>query len=306
MNHHYSMFEGTGVALITPFTPQNEIDFDALANLLAYQAPHVDYYVVNGTTAESPTLTQKEKRELLDAVLRFNQGRKPVVFGMGGNNTYEIIEHIQQFDFTGVDAVLSVSPAYNRPSQEGIYQHYTALADALPVPLMLYNVPARTASNIAAETTLRLAQHPNICGVKEASGNLQQCLDIATYKPKGFLLLSGDDMLALPITAIGGKGVISVIANAFPAEFSTALRLAMQGKFAEAQPVFSQIYEFIKLIFEEGNPAGVKMTLELLGICSRRVRLPLAPASDRLAQKMEAQLHLLAQSRPKQGTSMMA
>ncbi|MDQ2656524.1 MAG: 4-hydroxy-tetrahydrodipicolinate synthase, partial [Bacteroidota bacterium] len=210
---------GTGVALVTPFTDKEEVDYRSLRKLLNHTAKGVDYYVVMGTTGESATLSGDEKKAILQFVKDNNTKKLPIVYGIGGNNTREVLEIIHQTDLSGVAALLSVSPYYNKPSQEGIVRHFTAIADASPVPVILYNIPGRTSSNMTAETTLRLAQHPNIIGTKEASGNLEQCMRIARDKPKDFMLVSGDDMFTVAFYAIGARGVISVLANAFPATF---------------------------------------------------------------------------------------
>ena len=226
---------GTGVALVTPFDSNGNIDYKSLKKVLNHTAKGVDYYVVMGTTGESVTVSSDEKKKVLQFVLENNRKNLPVVFGVGGNNTQNVLDTIKATDFKGVDAILSVSPYYNKPSQEGIYQHFRAIAKASPVPVILYNVPGRTSSNITAETTLRLAAIKNIIGVKEASGNLEQCMRISRDKPEGFLLISGDDLLTVPIYAVGGKGVISVLANAFPVIFKKMKEHAFAGKFDKAQ-----------------------------------------------------------------------
>jgi 4-hydroxy-tetrahydrodipicolinate synthase len=280
--------KGTGVALITPFTPDYQIDYAALAKLVQFNiAGGVDYLVVNGTTAESSTTTQEEKDEILNFIRKQVDGAVPIVYGLGGNNTGQLLECIRQTDFTGITAILSVSPAYNKPSQQGIYQHFTVLADSCPVPVILYNVPGRTASNMSAETTLRLAKHVNIIGIKEASGNLEQAMQIAKYKPAGFMLISGDDLLTLPMLTFGAEGVISVLANAFPEKFSTLVRLGLDNNFAEATKLLFEILDLNPLMYEESNPVGIKAVLELFGICSATVRLPLMEASPALKDKLQ-------------------
>jgi 4-hydroxy-tetrahydrodipicolinate synthase len=280
--------KGTGVALITPFTPDYQIDYAALAKLVQFNiAGGVDYLVVNGTTAESATTTQEEKDEILNFIRKQVDGAVPIVYGLGGNNTGQLLECIRQTDFTGITAILSVSPAYNKPSQQGIYQHFTVLADSCPVPVILYNVPGRTASNMSAETTLRLAKHVNIIGIKEASGNLEQAMQIAKYKPAGFMLISGDDLLTLPMLTFGAEGVISVLANAFPEKFSTLVRLGLDNNFAEATKLLFEILDLNPLMYEESNPVGIKAVLELFGICSATVRLPLMEASPALKDKLQ-------------------
>ncbi len=282
---------GTGVALITPFTQNLEIDFDALARLLTHVEDHVDYFVVNGTTAESPTLTQSEKQAILDFVIGHNRHKKPVVFGLGGYNTKGLVDIFNSMDMSGVDAILSVSPHYVRPSQDGIKAHFEYLANEFPLPVILYNVPSRTGSNMLPATTLALAAHPNIIGIKEASGNISQCMEIAQTMPEGFLLLSGDDLLTLPMTSFGAKGVISVVANAFPKEYCQGVvKNALAGRHREAWRYMSEILPINQLLFEEGNPAGVKTVLEILGICSPYVRMPLAQGSEKLKADMLANM----------------
>lgn len=281
-------FHGTGVALVTPFDVQGNIDFKGLKKLLQHTAKGVDYFVVMGTTGESVTVSGEEKKQVLQFVLSNNPKKLPIVFGIGGNNTQSVLDTIKATSFKGVDAVLSVSPYYNKPSQEGIYQHFKAVADACPVPIILYNVPGRTASNLTAETTLRLAAHPNIIGVKEASGNLEQCMKIAKYMPKDFLLTSGDDMLTVPLYSIGSKGVISVLANSYPVIFKKMKEYAFAGNYAKAQQEQFKLLEINGPMYEEGNPVGVKYVLQEMGVCSNAVRLPLVPASDALQKKIKA------------------
>jgi 4-hydroxy-tetrahydrodipicolinate synthase len=279
---------GTGVALVTPFTETLEVDFKALKKLLAHTARGVDYYVVMGTTGESPTCSPEEKKQILQFVKENNSKKLPVVYGIGGNNTQEVLNYIDHSDLKGVDAILSVSPYYNKPSQEGIYQHFKAVADRSPVPVVLYNVPGRTASNLTAETTLRLAGHSNIIGIKEASGNMEQCMRIAKYAPKDFLLISGDDMLTVPLYAVGAKGVISVLANAFPVVFKKMKEHAFNGNFGKASQEQFKILEINAPMYEEGNPVGVKFLLQQLGVCSEHVRMPLLSASGKLKEKIIA------------------
>lgn len=279
---------GTGVALVTPFNADNTIDFKSLKKLLNHTAKGVDYYVVMGTTGESATLNSTEKKQVLDFVLANNTKNLPVVFGIGGNNTQSVLETIQATDFTGITAILSVSPYYNKPSQEGIYQHFNAVADASPVPVILYNVPGRTSSNLSADTTLRLAQHKNIIGIKEASGNIEQCMKIAQGMPKDFLLISGDDLLTVPLYSIGGKGVISVLANALPVIFKKMKDYAFAGNFTKASQEQFKLLDINGPMYEEGNPVGVKFLLQEKGICSGNVRLPLVPASAALQKKIKS------------------
>jgi len=280
-------FYGTGVALVTPFTESLEVDYKALKKLLTYTAKGVDYYVVMGTTGESPTLTPEEKKEILQFVKANNPKKVPIVYGIGGNNTQEIIDTIHETDLKGVDALLSVSPYYNKPSQEGICQHFEKIADASPVPIILYNIPGRTASNMTAETTLRLARHANIIGIKEASGNLEQCMKIRKYAPKDFAVISGDDMLTAPFYAFGGKGIISVLANTHPVIFRKIKEHAKAGNMIKASQEQSRLLDINGPMYEEGNPVGVKYLLSKLGICSDVVRLPLVTASSALRKKID-------------------
>ena len=277
---------GTGVALVTPFDAKNRIDFTSLKKLLVHTAKGVDYYVVMGTTGESATLTKEEKKSVLKFVRANNPKKLPIVYGIGGNNTQQIIEEINDTNLRGVSALLSVSPYYNKPSQEGIYQHFIAIANASPIPIILYNVPSRTASNLTAETTLRLAQHKNIIGIKEASGNLEQGMNIVKGKPKDFMLISGDDMQTLPLYAIGSVGVISVLANAFPVIFKKIKEHAFTGNYSKAQAEVFKLLEINGPMYEEGNPVGLKHLLKLLKIGNGRLRLPLVTASDFLQKKI--------------------
>ncbi|MBL7871812.1 MAG: 4-hydroxy-tetrahydrodipicolinate synthase [Cyclobacteriaceae bacterium] len=277
---------GTGVALVTPMNERKEIDFKALRRLLNYTAAGVDYYVVMGTTGESATLTKEEKKSVLAFVLAYNHKKLPIVYGIGGNNTQQVVEEIKSTNLKGVDALLSVSPYYNKPSQEGIYQHFKAVAKAARLPVILYNVPGRTASNLTAETTLRLARIKNIIGVKEASGNLEQCMKIVKEKPADFMLISGDDLLTLPIYSIGGVGVISVLANALPKVFLKVKQNFHAGKLVSAQNEHFKLLDMNAPMYEEGNPVGVKYLMSLQGICEPFVRMPLMEASVDLKKKI--------------------
>ena len=282
---------GTGVALVTPFTSSGAVDTDAWQRLLDFTIKGgIDYLVINGTTGESPTVTHDEKVDLLRLAHKHVAGRVPLVYGIGGNDTATVERQLRETDLTGVVAILSASPAYNKPSQAGLLAHYQRLADASPLPLLLYNVPGRTGSNLAADTTLRLAQHANIIGIKEASGNIEQCLAILAGKPADFLFLSGDDMLTLPLIACGGQGIISVMANAFPQRFSDMTRAALAGDFARAQQLLYGLVPLNSLMYEEGNPVGVKAALALQGVCEAAVRLPLVPASESLTARIKALL----------------
>jgi len=280
-------FTGTGVALITPFNNDGSVDFHSLKKLLEHTATGADYFVVLGTTGESATLTKEEKKEVLQFVLKNNPKKLPVVYGIGGNNTASVLDEIEAINFKGVSAILSVSPYYNKPSQEGIRQHFKKIADASPVPVMMYNIPGRTGSNLTAETILKLAQHKNIIGIKEASGNLEQCMKIAKGKPKDFLLISGDDLLTLPLYSIGGVGVISVLANAFPIEFKKITENAKAGNYLKAATEAFKLLEINASMYEEGSPTGIKCLLGLMKICKPHVRLPMVEPSAGLRKKIE-------------------
>lgn len=285
----HQQFKGTGVALVTPFLENEKVDFESLKKLIEHTINgKVEYLVTMGTTGESATLSQKEQHEVMDFTIAQINGRVPVVAGFGGNNTAAIIEAMNAYSFKGVDAILSASPYYNKPTQEGIYQHYAALAKSAPLPLILYNVPGRTASNISPETTLRLAEDfSNIIGIKEASGDLVQCMKIKKgLKRDDFLVISGDDPLTLPMLAFGMDGVISVVANAFPFEFSEMVRLGLKEQFKEAAVNHYKLLDIIELLFKEGNPAGVKVALKLQDVCDIYVRLPLIKASDALIAEL--------------------
>jgi len=281
-------FLGTGVALVTPFTEDNLIDTVSLARLVDHQIENgVNYLVVLGTTGEPATLSYEEKELVKRTVIDANKGRLPLVLGIGGNNTAAVVEEIKQTDFTHFEAILSVSPYYNKPTQEGIYQHFKAIAEASELPIILYNVPGRTASNMLPSTILRLAtDFKNIIAVKEASGNLVQVMKIIQQKPADFLVISGDDMLALPTTLAGGAGVISVIGQAISKDFSEMIQLALLGKTSEAYRLHYKIMDSIDLIFAEGNPAGIKAMLQKIDICSDNVRLPLLKASEELQKEI--------------------
>lgn len=272
-----SKFKGTGVAIVTPFNDDRSVDYIGLERLIEHLIKGgVDYLVVNGTTGESVTLSRQEKLDVLAFAIKVNKGRLPIVFGIGGNNTQDILDCFHTYDFTGVDAILSVSPFYNKPSQEGIYQHYKAIAAICPLPLILYNVPARTGSHMEAETVLRLAKDcKNVIGVKEASGVIFNSMKIIKNKPEGFLVISGDDILNLPIIASGGDGIISVIANAFPADYSNMVKAALTGDFKKAQQLHYKYFDMVHYMFVDGNPPGIKATLKILGICGDTLRLPL-------------------------------
>lgn len=271
--------KGMGVALITPFKEDESIDFNALARLIEFQIKNgTDYLVVLGTTAETPTLNEEEKQEIKHFIVERVKGRIPVVLGVGGNNTRAVVEKLKTGDFTGIDAILSVVPYYNKPSQEGIYQHYKAIAGATRLPVILYNVPGRTGVNMSATTTLRLAsEFDNIVAIKEASGNITQMDDIIKNKPSDFMVISGDDGITFPLITLGAVGVISVIGNAFPREFSRMVRLALKGDFSNSLLIHHRFTELFELLFVDGNPAGVKSILNVMGYIENKLRLPLVP-----------------------------
>ncbi|TXE07667.1 4-hydroxy-tetrahydrodipicolinate synthase [Gelidibacter salicanalis] len=282
-------FFGTGVALITPFKPDLSIDHQALATIVNYNIDNgTDYLVICGTTAESATLSKQEKKDVIATIKKAANGRVPLVLGIGGNHTMAIIEEIKTTNFDGIDAILSVSPYYTKPTQEGIYQHFKAIAEVAPKPIILYNVPGRTASNMLPQTTLRLANDfENIIGIKEAGNNVGQYLQLLKDKPDDFLIISGDDDLALGVILAGGAGVISVLGQAFPHYFTRMIRLGLEGKAKEGYEIHYQLMEVTSHIFEENNPAGIKAVLEALGLCGATVRLPLVVASDALKSKIK-------------------
>ena len=281
-------FNGTGVALVTPFKKEGEVDYSALEKLVEFQIQNgVNYLVVQGTTGESVTLTDQEKISVLEFVIEINKERLPIVLGIGGNNTNSVIEQIHQFSNYKIDGILSVSPYYNKPSQEGIYAHYKALSKASSLPIILYNVPGRTSSNISPDTTLKLANEcENIVAIKEASGDLEQIMLIILNKPDGFLVISGDDALTLPHLAIGGDGVISVVANAFPKRFSTMVSSILKGDLDLAKQKHYELFEIIKYLFADGNPGGIKYVLKLINICEDNMRLPLVNINEKTANKL--------------------
>lgn len=280
---------GVGAAMITPFKSNGECDMEALGRMLDYVIDGgTDYIVALGTTAETPTLSADEKRQILDFTREKVAGRKPIVVGAGGNNTAELIRQIQTMDLEGISAILSVTPYYNKPSQEGLYLHYKAVAEASPLPIILYNVPGRTGINMTAETTCRLAADcPNIVAVKEASGKIDQIDQIIKNRPKDFLVLSGDDGMTVDVMRKGGDGVISVAVNAFPKRFSHVVYLAKQGLFDRAAEAYEPLHEAVCALFEQGNPTGVKAALSLMGHIDNTLRLPLVPATDLLIKKLE-------------------
>ncbi len=279
---------GTGVALVTPLDKKLNVDFQGLKKLLQHIAhSKVHYLVVHGTTGEAATTTPEEKSAILSFVQMHNVNNLPVVYGIGGNNTQEVIDTIKNTHLDGVDAVLSASPCYNKPSQEGLYQHYQAIAEACPVPILLYNIPARTGTNMTSATTLRLSKHPNIIGIKEASGDLLQCMEIAQGKDNDFVIISGEDILTLPMIAIGAVGVISTIANAFPETMNRMVDAALAGNNVAARRHTWALLPIAKLIGLAGNPVGTKQLLAVLGICQNYVRLPLVTAPSSLVQEIK-------------------
>ncbi|MBK8428890.1 MAG: 4-hydroxy-tetrahydrodipicolinate synthase [Lewinellaceae bacterium] len=284
---------GTGVALVTPFKNNGDIDWEDLERIIEHVLTGgVEFLVSLGTTGESVTISEEEQRQILDFTIKVNRGRAPLVAGVfGSNNTRALVEKVKNFNFEGIDALLSSNPSYSKPGQEGIFQHYMALAEESPRPIIIYNVPSRTASNMTAETTLRLANASDkFLGIKEASDDIYQVIKILKGRPKNFLMLSGDDFMTLPLIAVGGDGVISVIANATPRPFSDMVRAALRQDIATAQKHNFKLLELYKLLFIEGNPVGVKAALELQGLCSRDVRLPLVPMTEQGVHLIMAEL----------------
>ena len=282
--------KGMGVALITPFKEDGSVDYDALLRLVDYQLENgTDFLCVLGTTAETPTLTKEEKEKVKRTVIDRVGGRLPILLGVGSNSTQAVVDSVKNDDMTGVDALLVVVPYYNKPSQEGIYQHYKAVAEATKLPIVLYNVPGRTGVNMTAETTLRLANDfENIVAIKEASGNIAQMDEIIKNKPEGFDVVSGDDGITFPLITLGAVGVISVLGNAFPREFSRMTQLALEGDYANALPIHHQFAEMCNLLFVDGNPAGVKAMLSIMGMIENKLRLPLVPARQVTCEKLSA------------------
>jgi 4-hydroxy-tetrahydrodipicolinate synthase len=293
-------FYGTGVAMATPFHADGQVDYSSLGALINYLIDGgVEYLVSLGTTGESVTLNKDEKKKVWAYTAEISNGRVSLVAGIAGNNTHDVVEEIKAFDTRGYHAILSASPSYNKPTQEGIYQHYKAIAEASPLPVILYNVPGRTSSNVSAETTVRLANDfKNVIGVKEASGNFDQLNQIMRDKPEGFLVISGDDAIALPIIALGGVGVISVVGNALPREFSDMIRLCLEGDFKSAKKGHCDLIDFTRMMFAEGSPAGVKTALKCLDICGDTVRLPLVQVSSTLADKIAKETQRITNKKP--------
>jgi len=283
---------GTGVAIVTPFTKSNAIDFLAFEKILNHVITNgVEYIVLLGTTGESSTLSKLEKKTLIEFAVERIDHRVPLVLGMGGNNTSELVLSIQGTPFKDIDAILSVCPYYNKPTQEGIYQHFKVVAETSPVPVILYTVPSRTSSNISASTTLRLANDfSTIIGIKEASGNLDQIFQLLKYRPEGFLVISGDDAITLPLLAAGADGVISVVANALPGKFSDMVRLGLNGDFTFARKIHFELIDFISTLFLDGSPGGIKAALSMMDLCEEILRLPLVPVNKDVHKLIKRQL----------------
>ena len=291
----HNILRGLGIALITPFTQDGEVDYKALARLVEYQIQNgADFLCILATTGETPCLSREEKEKIKNLVVEINKGRLPILMGCGGNNTKAVIEEVQSTDWSGISAILSVCPYYNKPSQEGLYQHFKAIANASPLPIVLYNVPGRTGVNLKPETTVRLAcDVDNIVAIKEASGNLEQVDEIIKNKPDGFDVISGDDALTFSMVASGAAGVISVIGNALPKEFSRMIRLEFKGEYEAARNIHHKFTELYKLLFVDGNPAGVKALLHEMGFIENVLRLPLVPTRITTVQKMSEILKTL-------------
>ena len=283
-------FVGTGVALVTPFKKDFSVDTEALKRIVNHVTEGgVEYLVVLGTTGEPATLTKDEKELVIKTIVEANNGRLPLVLGVGSNNTADVVAELQTRDFTHFSAILSVSPYYNKPTQEGIYQHFAAIAKASPLPVILYNVPGRTASNMLPSTVMRLAnEFKNVIGIKEAAGDIVQAMKLIQTKPEGFLVISGDDMVTLPMVLAGGAGVISVIGEGFPKEFSQMVRLGLERKVDEAYALHYKLADSIDMIFEQGNPGGIKEVFKSLGIAENTVRLPLISVNEDLANRLDA------------------
>ncbi len=292
---YYNIFKGLGIALVTPFCQDGSVDYDSLLRLVDYQLNNgADFFCILATTGETPTLTAEEKQRIKDLVVEKVQGRVPILMGCGGNNTAHIVEELHTVDFKGIDGVLSVCPYYNKPSQEGLYQHFKTIAAATQLPVVLYNVPGRTGVNMKAETTVRLARDcQNIVAIKEASGNLEQVDEIIKNKPRDFDVISGDDALTFPMVSCGAVGVISVIGNALPKEFSKMIRLQMRGEYDPARIIHHRFTDLFSLLFVDGNPAGVKAMLHEMGFIENVLRLPLVPTRISTKQRMSELLREL-------------
>jgi 4-hydroxy-tetrahydrodipicolinate synthase len=284
--------KGLGVAMVTPFTKSGEVDVKGLKALTEHIITGgADYLVVLGTTGESVTLNKEEKKLVIDTILASNNGRKPIVLGIGGNNTTEVANQLSRLEAHGIDAILSVTPYYNKPNQNGLYEHYKTLSEVSKLPIILYNVPGRTSVNLLPDTVSKIAfDCRNIIGIKEASGNVEQVMSVIQQTPKEFLVISGDDALTLPLIASGADGVISVVGNAFPKEFSEMVHLTLEGKIEEARAIHYRLLDIIHLLFKEGNPTGVKEVLAQLDVCENYLRLPLVEASDNLSDQLRREM----------------
>lgn len=293
----HEQFRGTGTAIVTPFHKDGSIDFKSFETLIEYQVKNrIDYLVFLGTTGEAVVLNSDERQAVINLAVEIVDKRVPVVVGIGGNNTHEIENVIRETDFDGIDAVLSVSPYYNKPQQKGIFYHYKAVASICPVPVIIYNVPGRTSSNITSETTLRIAREiPNVIGVKEASHDLAQCARIIKDKPADFLVISGNDDIAMPFMSLGGDGVISVIANAFPMEFSQMVRFCLEDRFTDAREIHNRFFDVIEGIYADGSPSGIKAVLSIQGFCQNALRLPLVKINKALNNQLS---QLLSEMKP--------
>ena len=290
-NKNKNIFKGTGIALVTPFNEDKSVDFESLKRIVNHVIDNrADFLVALGTTSEAPTLTAEEKKQVVDTILRTNNGRLPVLLGMGGNNTQAVLDAIKAQDFTGIQGILSVVPYYNKPNQRGMKAHFEASADVSPVPVILYNVPGRVGVNLQAATCVELAKHPNIVAVKEASGNLQQIMEILRDKPADFDVLSGDDGITQPLMALGAQGVISVAANAYTKPFSRMMRAMKEGRTDEALTLHYAMLRMNQLIFADGNPAGIKCLMSHIGLCKNILRLPLVPVNEKVEEEINAEL----------------
>lgn len=290
-----NIFTGTGVALVTPFHKYGTVDFNSLRSIIEHTLNgNVDYLVVLGTTGETATMSKDERNAVCGFVLEVVDGRVPVVIGIGGNNTQEIVQTINKFDFTGIDGILTVTPYYNKPKQKGIYFHYKSISSVSPLPLILYNVPGRTGVNMSSETTLRLAhEFNNIVAIKEASGDMSQIMRIIKNRPAGFNVISGDDALTLPMIAAGADGVISVIANAYPQQFREMVKLAMEGNFSEARKLHYRLFNLMETLFNDGSPSGIKAALEIKGLAPNNLRLPLVKVNKSILLQLQSQIENL-------------
>ena len=294
MKNSIDKFRGLGVAVVTPFTAEGKVDFQSLENLVENLIRNkVDYLLALGTTSEYPTMSEAEQQDVVRCITSVNAGRVPVLMGLGGPDTQSILDRIKDVDKLPIDAVLSVTPYYNKPSQLGLIEHYKAVAKSSPLPIILYNVPGRTSCNMLAETTIRIAEsHPNVIGIKEASGNLKQILYLLNHKPKDFLVISGDDLITLPLMAAGMDGLISVLANAYPAETANMVHLAMQDQFIKARLYHDKLFDISQACFQEGNPCGIKAILAAQGKIKNVLRLPLVPVSDHLSNEIHKLVQL--------------